>query len=93
MIATNVHISQKAQELLIKAAALKNLSVEDLASEILSEGIEEKLSGIVPEDETLKEYPPNPLAARQPYAYFADPGEPAIPPSEWEMNTVDGDLG
>lgn len=92
MIATNVHISQKAQELLIKAAALKNLSVEDLASEILSEGIEEKLSGIAQEDEPLKAYPSNPLADRQPYAYFADPGEPVISPSEWEMNTVDGDL-
>jgi hypothetical protein len=92
MIATNVYISQKAQELLIKAAALKNLSVEDLASEILSQGIEEKLSKIVQVDEPLKAYPSNPLNDKQPYAYFADPGEPAILPSEWEMNTEDGDL-
>ena len=32
MIVTNVHISKKAQELLIKAAAEKHQSVEQLAS-------------------------------------------------------------
>jgi hypothetical protein len=46
MIVTNVKISQKAQELLIKVAAEKRKSVEDLASEILNEPIENKFSGI-----------------------------------------------
>ncbi len=39
MLTTNIHLSQEAQQILIKAAAVKNMSVEDLASEIInSEG-------------------------------------------------------
>ena len=85
MIGTNVHISQEAGELLIKAAAEKQMSVEELASEILNEVIQDKFSGIVTTGEVKKEYPPNPLATKQPYAYLADPSEPAIPLEDWDM--------
>lgn len=44
MIATNIHLSQETQQILIKAAAFKHMSVEDLASEILNEVIPDKLS-------------------------------------------------
>ncbi len=37
MVGTNVNITKKAQELLIKAAAERKVSVETLASEILNE--------------------------------------------------------
>ncbi len=85
MIKTNVKITPKAQELLIKPAAKKRISVEDLASEILNEAIQNQLSQIVTIGEVKKEYPPNPLANKQPYAYYADPEEPAIPIEDWDM--------
>ena len=85
MIAINLYISKKAQELLIKAAAEKQQSVEELASEILNEAIENKFSEIVTNGNEKKEYPSNPLAKKQPYAYYADPEEPAIPLEEWDM--------
>ena len=44
MVGTNVNISKKAQELLIKAAAERKVSVETLASEILNESIQNKFS-------------------------------------------------
>ncbi|WP_131827464.1 hypothetical protein [Moorena producens] len=37
MFITNIKISQNSQDILIKAAAKKRMSVEDLASEILSD--------------------------------------------------------
>ena len=43
MIGTNIYISQETQESLIKAAALKGISVEELATSILRESIEKKL--------------------------------------------------
>ncbi|EGJ30273.1 MULTISPECIES: hypothetical protein [Moorena] len=121
MIITNVNISQKSQEILRKAAAEKRMSVEDMASEILSdaapsrgglphsllhqdnEAIQNKLSGIATIGEVKsdaapsrggfphsllhqdKEYPILPLANKQPYAYYADPEEPAIPLEDWDM--------
>ena len=85
MIGTNVNISKKAQKLLIKAAAKKQQSVEELASEILNETIENKFSEIVTNGNEKKEYPSNPLAKKQPYAYYADPEEPAIPIEDWDM--------
>jgi hypothetical protein len=92
MIVTNVKISQKAQELLIKVAAETRKSVEDLASEILNEAIENKFSGIDPIREVEKEYPPNPLANKQPYAYYADPEEAAIPLEDWDMENSDEEV-
>ncbi|MEH2060770.1 MAG: hypothetical protein V7K50_00620 [Nostoc sp.] len=46
MIGSNIYISQETQESLIKAAALKKMSVEELASSILSESIQEKLGQV-----------------------------------------------
>ena len=92
MIVTNVNISQKSQEILIKAAAEKRMSVEELASEILNEAIQNKLSGIVTIGEVKKEYPILPLANKQPYAYYADPEEPAIPLEDWDMENSDREV-
>ena len=44
MVETNDNINQKARELLIKAAAERNISVETLASEILNQSIKDKFS-------------------------------------------------
>ncbi|OZH53048.1 hypothetical protein AFK68_20330 [Hydrocoleum sp. CS-953] len=87
MIKTNVNITPQAQELLIKAAAKKQISVEELASEILNEAIQNKLVGVVNISEFKQEYPPNPLANKQPYLYYADPHEPAIPLEDWAMES------
>ena len=84
MIGTNIHISKKAQEILIKAAVEKQKSVEELASEILNEAIEHKFSEI--DTNEKKEYPANPLAKKQPYAYYADPEDPAIPLEKWDRS-------
>ncbi len=35
---------------------------------------------------TQKQFPVNPLIKMKPYAYLADPSEPAISPDDWEMN-------
>ncbi|NEP85679.1 MAG: hypothetical protein F6K18_01915 [Okeania sp. SIO2C2] len=85
MIKTNVNITPEAQELLKKAAAKKQVSVEELASEILNEAIQNKLVGVVNISENKKEYPSNPLANKQPYFYYADPEEPAISVEDWDM--------
>ena len=47
MISTNIHLSQEAKQILIKAAAFKQISVEKLASEIINEVIQDKLSPII----------------------------------------------
>lgn len=83
MVWTNVEITKEAQTLLIKAAALQKVSIEELASQILSEGIKEKLF-------TLKETEPfpsqnNPLADLHPYAYDATPEESAFAADDWNM--------
>ncbi|NEO89079.1 MAG: hypothetical protein F6K56_01915 [Moorea sp. SIO3G5] len=85
MIISNIKISQYSQDILIKAAAKKRISVEELASEILNEAIQNKLSEIVTIGEVKKEYYSNPLANKQPYAYYADPEEPAIPLEDWDI--------
>ena len=46
MIGTNIYISQETQESLIKAAAFKEMSVEELASSIWRESIQEKFAEI-----------------------------------------------
>lgn len=86
MIGTNVFISQETQESLIKAAALKEISVEELASSILRESIQEKLGQISYDSENQGKFAINPLVKMQPYAYLADPNEPVISPDDWEMN-------
>ena len=70
---------------MIKAAAEKQQSVEELASEILNEAIENEFSEIDTNGNEKKEYPANPLAKKQPYAYYADPEEPAIPLEDWDL--------
>lgn len=85
MVGTNVNISKKARELLIKAAAQKNVSIETLASEILNESIQDKFSendiDVTRENKDIS----NPLWNMQPYAYYADPEESAIPVEDWDL--------
>lgn len=85
MIGTNIYISQETQEYLIKAAALKEMSVEELASSILRESIQEKFGEISSSEKKVK-FAVNPLNEMQPYYFLADPSEPAIFPDDWEMN-------
>ncbi|YAF95051.1 MAG: hypothetical protein AB3A66_21095 [Nodularia sp. CChRGM 3473] len=86
MISTNIYISQETQEFLIKTAILQQISVEELASCILKESIEEKLEKINSTSENKIKFKANPLRDMQPYAYLTDPSEPAISPDDWEMN-------
>ncbi|MEO0841306.1 MAG: hypothetical protein AAF063_20660 [Cyanobacteria bacterium J06643_5] len=86
MIGTNIYISQEIQESLVKAAALQQISVEELASSILKEGITEKFGKISNSSDNKREFAVNPLTKMQPYAYLAEPNEPAISPDDWEMN-------
>jgi hypothetical protein len=88
MTVNNVHIAQEAQELLIKAAAAKNVSVEKLASEILAEGIQIQLSE--PETSDLQNHGFNPLANLQPYAFHARPEESALSSDEWSIESEEG---
>ena len=92
MVGTNVNISKKAQELLIKAAAERKVSVETLASEILNESIQNKFSQINANESVEKKYSPNPLMGMQPYAYSADPEQPAIPLEDWDMENHDNEI-
>ncbi|BAZ14590.1 hypothetical protein NIES4071_64340 [Calothrix sp. NIES-4071] len=85
MIGINIYVSQATQESLIKAAALKKTSVEELASSILRDCVQEKF-GYISNSETKAEFPVNPLREMRPYAYLADPNEPAISPDDWEIN-------
>ncbi|MEA5598507.1 hypothetical protein [Rivularia sp. UHCC 0363] len=86
MIGTNIYISQETQESLVKAAALQQVSVEELASSILKESIKEKFGKNSDYSEKKREFDVNPLREMQPYAYLADPNEPAISPDDWEIN-------
>ena len=83
MVGTNVNISKKARELLIKAAAERSISVETLASEILNQSIQDKFSENITEKK--KQNISNPLWNMQPYAYYADPEESAITVEDWDM--------
>ena len=88
MVGTNVNISRKARELLIKAAAKRNVSIETLASEILNESIQDKLFKNTAEMEKENQID-NPLWNMQPYAYYADPEESAIPVEDWSLENCD----
>lgn len=85
MTVTHVQISQKSQELLIQAAAQKNVSVEALASEILDHGIQIQLSDTRASTKLVESKPRNPLAGLQPYRYDADPEESILDNDEWNM--------
>ncbi|QLE55723.1 hypothetical protein [Nostoc sp. TCL26-01] len=86
MIGTNIYISQETQESLIKAAALQQISVEELASSILRETIQEKFGRNSYSAENKAKFAANPLREMQPYVYLADPNEPVISPDDWEIN-------
>jgi hypothetical protein len=89
MVGTNVNITKKAQELLIKAAAERKISVETLASEIINESIQNKFSQSNIDIEKKNQDTPNPLLNMQPYAYYDDPEQPAIPLEDWYMENYD----
>lgn len=77
---TNIHLTSEVQSLLIEAAALKRVSVEDLASQILGEAVKEKLtqtSAVKPSAPVIL-----PLAGLQPYSYDATPEESVLPADE-----------
>ena len=85
MTVTHVQISQKAQELLIQAAAQKQVSVEALASEILAHGIQVQLSDTQVSMDLPESKPENPLAGLQPYQYDAEPEESVLDSDDWNM--------
>jgi S-adenosylmethionine synthetase len=85
MISTNIHLSQEAQQILIKAAAFRQMSVEDLASEILNEVIQDKLSSIIKETETKPKCKPI-LAGTEPFIFYGTPEESGLPADEWNRS-------
>jgi hypothetical protein len=91
MTITNVYISQESQEVLIEAAALKKISVEELASEILGEGIRSRLLKNDIHEHLIQNSNVNiPLAGLQPYAFHAKPEESALSSDEWTMESEEG---
>jgi S-adenosylmethionine synthetase len=84
MISTNIHLSQEAKQILIKAAAFKQISVEDLASEIINEVIQNKLSPIIKDTETKPKRKPA-LAGTEPFVFYGTPEESGLPADEWDM--------
>jgi len=60
-------------------------TTEDYA-ELVPDLMFEVKSKIVTIGEVKKEYPILPLANKQPYAYYADPEEPAIPLEDWDRS-------
>ncbi len=83
-ICTSIHLSQEAQQILIKAAAFKQMSVEDLASEMLNEVIQERLSSVVRDTETQRKAKPA-LAGTKPFLFEGTPEESGLPANEWDM--------
>jgi hypothetical protein len=79
---TNIHLTSEVQSLLIKAAASQKVSVEELASKILSDAVKEKLAQNGEAESPVRVILP--LASRQPYSYNANPEESALPADEWE---------
>ena len=84
MISTNIHLSQEAKQILIKAAAFKQISVENLASEIINEVIQDKLSPIIKDTETKPKRKPA-LAGTEPFVFYGTPEESGLPADEWDM--------
>jgi hypothetical protein len=84
MLTTNIHLSPEAQQLLIKAAASRNISVEDLASEIINEVIQDKLSSTTKDIKYNSKHQPT-LAGTQPFIFYGMPEESGLPVDEWDM--------
>jgi S-adenosylmethionine synthetase len=85
MISTNIHLSQKSQQILIKAAAFKQMSVEDIASEILNEVIQDKLSSTIKETETKLKCKQT-LAGTEHFIFYGTPEESGLPTNEWDRS-------
>ncbi len=85
MLTTHIHLSQEAQQLLIKAAAVKHMSVEALASEILNEVICDKLGSIIIKDSEVKPKRKPALAGTEPFIFYGTPEESGLPAEEWDM--------
>jgi S-adenosylmethionine synthetase len=85
MISTNIHLSQEAKQILLKAAAFKQISVEDLASEIINEVIQDRLSPIIRDTETKPKRKPA-LAGTEPFVFYGTPEESGLPADEWDRS-------
>ena len=84
MVTTNIHLSKEAKIIILKTAAAKHMSVEDVASEILNQVIQNKLVSIVVDSETkLKRKPA--LAGTEPFIFYGTPEESGLPADEWDM--------
>ena len=84
MICTNVYLGDDVKKLLIKAAAVKGISVETLASEIINEAIKLQF-GVNLENAVSQPISKPALAGTQPFFFYGTPEESAIPVDEWEM--------
>lgn len=84
MLGTNIYLSPEAQQMLIRAAAFKQMSVEALASEILNEVIPEKLSSLMQETQNKHDRKPA-LAGTKPFTFYGTPEESGLPADEWDM--------
>ncbi len=69
---------------MIKAAAVKHMSVEDLASELLNEVIHDKLGSIIIDTEPKPKHKPA-LAGTEPFVFYGTPEESGLPADEWNM--------
>ena len=84
MISTNVYLNDEVKQLLIKAAAVRGISIESLASEIINEAIREQLSVII--DDTIPGTKRKPaLAGTKPFDFLGTPEESGIPADEWDI--------
>jgi hypothetical protein len=84
MINTNVYLNDEVKQLLIKAAAVKGISIESLASEIINEAIREQLSVII--EDTISRTKRKPaLAGTKPFYFLGTPEESGISADEWDM--------
>ena len=88
MISTNVCLENEVKQFLIKAAAVKGISVESLASQIINAAIREQFI-IIPDDTISTPRHKPALAGTQPFSFFAIPEESGIPVDEWEMENDD----
>jgi hypothetical protein len=84
MISTNICLNDQAKKLLIKAAAIKGISIESLASEIINEAIQGQYA-IINEDFVAVPKRKPALAGTEPFYFLATPEESGIPADEWEM--------
>lgn len=84
MISTNVYISDDVKLLLLKAAAVKQMSVEALATEIINKAIREQF-GSISEDTVAKSRRKPALAGTEPFSFSGSPEEFGIPADEWDM--------